>query len=122
MEQKKYRLMNKTYKRIVSSSSGSVAKQEMVAILGPSGAGKTSLLNILAKRESTRGGSYSSGSINLGQKPLRASDFGKSASFVQQDDILNGSLTPRELLIFACRIRLNLPTGEAEARADLIIG
>lgn len=75
--------------------------------MGPSGAGKTSLLNVLSRRESTSGGSYSKGSIKVNGQPLYAADFGKIAAFVQQDDVLQEALTAKELFMFACRIRLN---------------
>lgn len=41
---------NAWFKQIVFENTGSVKKQEMVAIMGPSGSGKTSLLNVLSKR------------------------------------------------------------------------
>lgn len=39
---------NKRYKRILSNISGYAKPKEMVAIMGASGSGKTSLLNVLA--------------------------------------------------------------------------
>ena len=37
-------------KRILKDCNGHVESGKMLAILGPSGAGKTSLLNVLARR------------------------------------------------------------------------
>ena len=73
----------KVYKRVVAQCSGHVKPHELVAIMGPSGAGKTSLLNVLSRRESTSGGSYSKGSIKVNNSHLYAADFGKIAAFVQ---------------------------------------
>lgn len=39
---------NKRFKRILTSISGYAKPKEMVAIMGASGSGKTSLLNVLA--------------------------------------------------------------------------
>jgi ATP-binding cassette subfamily G (WHITE) protein 2 len=45
-------------------------------------------------------------------------NFGKIGSFVQQDDVLNDSLTARELFTFAVKIRLDLKT-EREVAAQV---
>ena len=81
----------------------------MVAILGPSGSGKTSLLNVLSHRIGLSYGSYFTGDLLVNGETLNSKDFGRLAAFVQQDDILYESHTPRELLRFAAKIRTNLP-------------
>ena len=73
----------KAFKRVVANNDGHVCPTEIVAVMGPSGAGKTSLLNVLSRRESTSGGSYSKGAIKVNGQPLYAADFGKIAAFVQ---------------------------------------
>lgn len=75
--------------------------------MGPSGAGKTSLLHVLSKRHSTSGGEHAAGQVFINGRELKAGDFGRVAAFVQQDDVLGESLTARELFTFACRIRLH---------------
>ena len=75
-------------KQILNNSSGYVKPGECVAILGPSGSGKTSLLNVLSGRINLSKGSTFLGKITCNGKPLIREDFGKSAAFVQQDDIM----------------------------------
>lgn len=71
-----------------------------MAILGPSGAGKTSLLNILAQRQTRFQGSILVNGVKPGKK------FKSLAAFVQQEDILMGNMTVRETLVFHALLRL----------------
>jgi ATP-binding cassette subfamily G (WHITE) protein 2 (SNQ2) len=94
---------------------------ECVAILGPSGSGKTSLLNVLSGRMNLSQDSVFTGDILANGRPLVRSDFGKFAAFVQQDDILLKSMTPREAFIFAQKIRTSEEQTMIEIRADQLI-
>ena len=90
------------YKQVLYKSCGFAKPGECLAILGPSGSGKTSLLNVLSGRgQALCVGSQHQGDIIANGKPLRRNDFGKFAAFVQQDDIMLKSMTPREAFIFA---------------------
>ena len=62
-------------------NSGHVKPFELVAILGPSGAGKTSLLNVLSQRHSTSSG-FVRGKVKINGRDLKQGDFGKIAAFV----------------------------------------
>jgi ABC-type multidrug transport system ATPase subunit len=95
----------KFMKHILSNCSGYVKPGEIVAIMGPSGSGKTSLLNVLAGRLKLSRGSKFSGKIEVNKRESRAQDFGKFGSFVQQDDILIPTMTPRECFEFSLKIR-----------------
>ena len=91
---------------------------ECVAILGPSGSGKTSLLNVLSGRINLSSGSKFTGQITSNGKPLVRSDFGKFAAFVQQDDIMLKSMTPKEAFVFAQKMRTDLDSSLIDIRAD----
>ena len=85
--------------------------------MGASGAGKTSLLNILADRISLRNGSELSGDIIVNDKQHVTQDnFGKFGSYVVQDDILFSFLTVRESLLFAADMGLACPKVEKELK------
>jgi ABC-type multidrug transport system ATPase subunit len=76
--------------------------------MGASGAGKTSLLNILSDRISTGGGAKVKGKVLVNDCiDLRGPNFGAIASYVMQDDVLFKSFTPREALTFAARLKLS---------------
>ena len=56
-------------KTILNDISGSMKGGEVCALMGPSGAGKTSLLNVLAGRVRTRGKVQVDGNILLDGMP-----------------------------------------------------
>lgn len=76
--------------------------------MGASGAGKTSLLNLISDRASRKNGAKIEGTVLVNNKQeVSQKTFGNIASFVMQDDILFGFLTVRESLTFAARMRLH---------------
>lgn len=78
--------------------------------MGASGAGKTSLLNLLSDRISTKKGERITGEIMINDSyPLNDENFGKIATYVMQDDVLFRFFTPREALRFAARLKLKTP-------------
>ncbi|KIL68502.1 hypothetical protein M378DRAFT_158303 [Amanita muscaria Koide BX008] len=85
---------------IVDSVSGRVQAGQMMAILGPSGAGKTTLVEILAGKSKS---AIITGTVKVsftnGSAPPRI-------GFVPQQDILPPTLTAFEALLFAARLRL----------------
>ena len=74
---------------IINGVSGYAMPGQTLYIMGSSGAGKTSLLNILSDRISSKGGSRIGGKIMLNDAlPLTQKIFGKIGGYVMQDDIL----------------------------------
>jgi putative ABC transport system ATP-binding protein len=90
----------------IDSCSFSVEKGELVVILGPSGAGKTTVLNLLGGMDSPSGGSImvdNNAIHNFSKKELvnyRRNDIG----FVFQFYNLVGNLTTLENVELACQI------------------
>lgn len=81
--------------------------------MGSSGAGKTSLLNILADRIMVKGKSSIKGGIYFNDSlPVNQETFSRFASYVMQDDILFSRFTVREALTFAARLKLKIPEVE----------
>ncbi|KZO95147.1 hypothetical protein CALVIDRAFT_555853 [Calocera viscosa TUFC12733] len=103
-------------KLILRGVSGRVEPGTMVAILGPSGAGKTTVVELLAgKRKEGRATGevrYFSGADGL---PLPRTP---RVGFVDQSDVLPSNLTVRETLLFAARLRLpeTMPDSEKQSR------
>ena len=81
--------------KIIKGVSGYARPGETLYIMGASGAGKTSLLNMLSDRISTQDGQSISGSIKINDHMrLTQGVFGSLAAYVMQDDILYDSFTP----------------------------
>ena len=87
--------------------NGRIRNGDFVAIMGPSGSGKTSLLNMLACRYALVNSSKKctqEGKMTLNGSPLTKDEFGKLGAYVQQDDLLIETMTPKECFMFAARM------------------
>uniref|UniRef100_A0A8D0D4J7 ATP-binding cassette sub-family G member 8 n=1 Tax=Sander lucioperca TaxID=283035 RepID=A0A8D0D4J7_SANLU len=87
---------------------------QMLAIIGSSGCGKTSLLDIITCRD--EGGTMTSGQVLINGKPNTPQLVKKSIAHVRQDDRLLPHLTVRETLVFVAKLRL--PTHFTQAQRD----
>uniref|UniRef100_H2YBJ5 ABC transporter domain-containing protein n=1 Tax=Ciona savignyi TaxID=51511 RepID=H2YBJ5_CIOSA len=88
-------------KQVLSNVSG-IMKPGLNAIMGPTGSGKSSLLDILAGRKDPAG---LSGNVLINSRPL-PSNFKRISGYVVQQDIVIGTLTVRENLWFSANLRL----------------
>ncbi|XP_019715991.1 ATP-binding cassette sub-family G member 8 isoform X2 [Hippocampus comes] len=91
-----------------------VRSGQMLAVIGSSGCGKTSLLDIITCRD--EGGGVTSGQILINGRPNTAQLVKKSIAHVRQDDRLLPHLTVRETLAFVAKLRL--PTHFTQAQRD----
>ncbi|CAM9798121.1 unnamed protein product [Pylaiella littoralis] len=89
-------------KLILDDACGTVAPGQMLAIMGPSGAGKTSLLNCLSLRNKAYRGTV----LHNGKAP-DMDTVGITTAFVQQEDLFIPTLTPREHLRFHANMRMD---------------
>ncbi|XP_074849744.1 broad substrate specificity ATP-binding cassette transporter ABCG2-like [Carettochelys insculpta] len=105
-------------KEILKNING-VMRPGLNAILGPTGSGKSSLLDILAARKDPRG---LSGDVLINGAPQPA-NFKCISGYVVQDDIVMGTLTVRENFQFSAALRLPTSVKEQEKkeRIDQII-
>eukprot|EP00929_Paragymnodinium_shiwhaense_P113628 TRINITY_DN8190_c0_g1_i1.p1 TRINITY_DN8190_c0_g1~~TRINITY_DN8190_c0_g1_i1.p1 ORF type:complete len:627 (-),score=158.39 TRINITY_DN8190_c0_g1_i1:583-2463(-) len=95
-------------KQILKEISGALKPGELTCILGPSGSGKTSFLNILAGRVRPGGKSSAAidGTVYVNGNAIQPSNHQHLFGYVMQDDALLGTMTPREVLAFAAKLRL----------------
>ncbi|XP_030922302.1 ATP-binding cassette sub-family G member 2 [Geospiza fortis] len=100
----------KTTKKEVLKDVNGIMKPGLNAILGPTGSGKSSLLDILAARKDPRG---LSGDILINGAPQPA-NFKCTSGYVVQDDVVMGTLTVRENLKFSAALRLPKSVKEQE--------
>lgn len=89
-------------KKLLRSVTGKLMAGRVAAVMGPSGAGKTTFLSAIAGKAT---GCQTTGMILINGKtePIRA--YKKIIGFVPQDDIVHGNLTVQENLWFNARCR-----------------
>jgi ABC-type multidrug transport system ATPase subunit len=107
-------------KQILKNVSGTCKSGRVIAIMGPSGAGKSTLLDILAGK--SKSGEVQ-GDILVNGKRIQPKTFKNLAGYVDQEDLLLGSLTVRETLSFSAELRLpeSLPKSEKMVIVDQTI-
>ncbi|KAJ6795842.1 putative ABC transporter G family member 10 [Iris pallida] len=120
MSRPRYRLdaVSLSYRSILRDVSCSAHPSELLAIVGPSGAGKTSLLSLLAAVSPS---GPTSGRLLLNGVALNPAKFRRLSGHVTQEDALFPLLTVRESLTFSARLRLPLTPGEADVRVRTLL-
>lgn len=93
---------DKEWRTVLDGFSGIAQSGEIVAILGSSGAGKTSLLNILARR-ATNGKIEGTVKLNGRKRPI---NWPEVIDYVEQEDLLTGYQTVQESIDFSASLRL----------------
>uniref|UniRef100_A0A1I7UKV6 ABC transporter domain-containing protein n=1 Tax=Caenorhabditis tropicalis TaxID=1561998 RepID=A0A1I7UKV6_9PELO len=85
-------------KEVIRDVSGVAEPGEVLALMGGSGAGKTTLMNILAHLE-TNGVEYR-GDVTVNGKKVSKQKMRQMCAYVQQVDLFCGTLTVREQLTY----------------------
>ncbi|PNY06939.1 ABC transporter G family member 28-like protein [Trifolium pratense] len=91
-------------KHVLRCVTGKIMPGRVSAVMGPSGAGKTTFLSALAGKIR---GCTMTGSILVNGKPESIHCYQKIIGYVPQDDIVHGNLTVEENLRFSARCRLS---------------
>ena len=90
-------------RQILDNISGSVQPGQLMAIMGASGAGKSTFLDILA-RKNKRG--VVTGRTLVNGREVPDQDFKKVMGFVDQEDTLMSTLTVYETVLYSALLRL----------------
>jgi len=101
--------------RILEGVSGEFKAGRMCAILGPSGAGKTSLMNVLCGKASY---AHVSGTVRFNGVEGNYEEYKTVMGFVPQDDIVHEGLTVGEQIRFSADLRN--PKEMTDSRRKLI--
>ena len=109
-------ICGKSTKRIIKNSSGHFKPGTLSALMGPSGAGKTSLMNVLAGRAPY--GEIKEGKVVLNGLEAEPHMYQKDLAYVMQHDAMFATQTPREALHFTATLRL--PEYTVEEREDIV--
>ncbi|KAF9599142.1 hypothetical protein IFM89_035421 [Coptis chinensis] len=89
--------------QLLSSVSGVFSPGVLTALVGSSGAGKTTLMDVLAGRKT---GGYVEGDIRISGHPKEQSTFARISGYVEQTDIHSPQVTVEESLLFSSMLRL----------------
>ncbi|KAM8800913.1 broad substrate specificity ATP-binding cassette transporter ABCG2 isoform 2-T5 [Rhynchonycteris naso] len=112
-------LRRKTVEKEILTNVNGIMRPGLNAILGPTGGGKSSLLDILAARKDPQG---LSGDVLINGAP-RPANFKCNSGYVVQDDVVMGTLTVRENLQFSAALRLptTMTNHEKNERINMVI-
>ncbi|RDW56738.1 ABC multidrug transporter [Coleophoma cylindrospora] len=97
-------------KQLLQKISGFVKPGQLVALMGSSGAGKTTLMDVLAQRKDE---GRIEGSILVNGKPQSIS-FQRTTGYCEQNDVHEGTATVKESLLFSARLRQNFEIPDQE--------
>ena len=111
-------------KQILRGITGVAQPGQVLAVIGPSGGGKTTLLNALAGRirgADATGAPLLRGPVALNGRPRQAADSGamkRLTGYVMQDDLLLSNLTVHETLFFTAMLRMPGTRAQKEAAVE----
>lgn len=103
----------KSSKGVLQGVSAAMPSGSLTAIIGSSGSGKTSLLNLMAGRMSLSRAKASGTTTFNGNANIES----VRSAYVMQEDVLIPTLTVRETLQYSADLRLPPPTTRDERRA-----
>ncbi|KAM7527670.1 hypothetical protein LguiB_031080 [Lonicera macranthoides] len=89
--------------QLLSNVSGVFSPSVLTALVGSSGAGKTTLMDVLAGRKT---GGYIEGDIRVSGHPKQQRTFARISGYVEQNDIHSPQVTVLESLWFSSSLRL----------------
>jgi len=107
---------------VIRDLSFSVAEGELLTIIGPSGAGKTSLLNMMAQIDVATGGEvrFASETAPIGDPKALKPGLACRIGYVTQDDHLLPWRTTLQNVLFPLSVQGRL-NAETRARAEMLI-
>ncbi|KAI0547982.1 hypothetical protein F4679DRAFT_335093 [Xylaria curta] len=105
-------------KPILQNVTGSIERGSLTAVMGGSGAGKSTFVNVLMGKTTNTGGS-----VTVNNIPGQIKKYKKLIGYVPQDDIVLPELTVYENILHSARIRLprTWKSAEIEAHVNSVI-
>lgn len=97
-------------KHILKNISGEFRASELTAIVGPSGGGKTTLLNILSAFKTKN----LTGEITLNDVPRDIKSLQNNSAYIMQEQSLFPLLTVREIMKFAIKFKTGFSLSEMQ--------
>ncbi|KAI0403250.1 hypothetical protein F4802DRAFT_599219 [Xylaria palmicola] len=101
-------------KPILQNVTGSIEQGSLTAVMGGSGAGKSTFVNVLMGKTTNTGGS-----VTVNNVPGRIKRYKKLIGYVPQDDIVLPELTVYENILHSAKIRLPRTWTSADIKAHV---
>eukprot|EP01155_Anaeramoeba_flamelloides_P023511 Anaeramoba_flamelloidesa807698_426.p1 GENE.a807698_426~~a807698_426.p1 ORF type:complete len:1402 (+),score=332.06 a807698_426:290-4207(+) len=98
------RIKGRSGKIVLKGVTGKIIHGRVTAIMGPSGAGKTTFLNTLCGKASY---GIPSGLVEINGVEEPITEYKKVVGFVPQEDIMMRELTVKENMLFSAKLRLD---------------
>lgn len=99
---------------ILQNVTGSINRSSLTAVMGGSGAGKSTFVNVLMGKTTNTGGS-----VTVNNVPNKIKRYKKLIGYVPQDDVVLPELTVYENIYHSARVRLARTWTAAEIRAHV---
>ncbi|CAL5426355.1 unnamed protein product [Camellia sinensis] len=96
--------VDETRLRLLRDVSGAFRPGILTALVGVSGAGKTTLMDVLAGRKT---GGYIEGNISISGYPKNQETFARVSGYCEQNDIHSPFVTVHESLLYSAWLRLS---------------
>ena len=94
---------DETRLQLLHGITGAFRPGVLTALMGVSGAGKTTLMDVLAGRKT---GGYIEGDVKISGYPKKQETFARIAGYCEQNDIHSPQVTVRESLVYSAWLRL----------------
>ena len=96
--------------------SGAFRPGVLTALMGVTGAGKTTLMDVLAGRKT---GGYIGGNITVSGYPKRQETFARISGYCEQNDIHSPHVTVYESLLYSAWLRLPSEVNAETRKVDI---
>ena len=97
--------------QLLKGVTGSFQPQVLTALMGVSGAGKTTLMDVLSGRKTS---GYIKGDIRISGYPKNQATFARVSGYCEQNDIHSPQVTVKESLMYSAFLRLPKEVGKIE--------
>ena len=104
--------------QLLREVTGAFTPGVLTALMGVSGAGKTTLMDVLAGRKT---GGYIEGDIKISGFSKKQETFARISGYCEQNDIHSPQVTVKESLIYSAFLRLPKEVGKQEKMVNLLL-